>query len=88
MALGQRHIYVVERSIEEAPPPHELPSAPKYTPKVKPVEGVKQVVLSVDRPEEMVFIGCNLSEERETKLLHFLRNNADVWMNMHVLHTA
>lgn len=77
MASGQRHIYVVEQ--DEPLPPQDSHNAPKYVLKVKPLKGVKQIVLLVDRSKQTIFTGCNLSQQWEEELLHFLRNNADVF---------
>lgn len=55
MALGQRHINVVER-YEDKPSLVELPTTPKYNLKVKPQEGTKEVVLCTDGPKETIWI--------------------------------
>lgn len=62
MAPRKRHINVIEK-FEDNSTPFEMPTAPKYIPKVQPQEGTKEVVLCVDRPEETISIGCGLSEE-------------------------
>lgn len=71
MALGQHRINVVSPEFVKIPGPPKLPMAPKAVPKVKPVEGTKEVVLCVDRPDETVLIGRDLSAEREEELLRF-----------------
>ena len=67
--------------VEEQPEKAEvcLPVVPKVVPKVKPVEGTKEVILFPERPEQTVLIGKELSPEREAELLSFLRHNVDVF---------
>lgn len=62
-----------------APGQYRINVAPKAVPKVKPVEGTKEVILCVDRPDQTVLIGRYLSIEREEELLRFRCNNVDVF---------
>ena len=74
MSLGQKplHVLVSEEQSDNT-------VVPKVVPKVKPVEGTKEVVLFPERPEQTVLIGRELSPEREAELLYFLRQNVDVF---------
>ena len=79
MSPGQKpvHVLVTEEQSEKAEVC--LPVVPKVVPKVKPVEGTKEVVLFLEHPEQTVLIGQELSPEREAELLSFLRQNVDVF---------
>ena len=75
MSPGQKPVHVVVSKEQ----PERAEVCLLVVPKVKPMEGTKEVVLFPERPEQTKLIGRELSPERKAELLTFLWQNLDVF---------
>jgi hypothetical protein len=80
-ACTMKNVHAIEAINNEFEEEETKPLSSEWTEKkgVMPAEHTKNVLLCEDVPDRTVTIGKGLEEAEESRLIHFLRNNQDVF---------